>query len=70
MVLVATKMDLAEGQRQVTEDQGYAKMKEIGNKCIRFRETTTFGNDVSPVTELFTEVAEQILNSGAGSVVP
>ena len=61
VVLVATKMDLAADQRQVSEDKGYSKQREIGEKCILFRETTTYGSDVSSVTSLFTEVAEIIL---------
>ena len=48
-------------QRQVSEDLGYRKKGDIGDKCILFRETTTYGNDVSSVNLLFTEVAEMIV---------
>ena len=61
VALVATKSDLAQDQRQVSEDLGYRKKGDIGDKCILFRETTTYGNDVSSVNLLFTEVAEMIV---------
>ena len=61
VALVATKMDLAQDQRQVSEDMGYRKKQEIGEKCILFRETTTYGSEFSSVNQLFNEVAEIIV---------
>ena len=57
VVLVGTKLDLAPEQRQVNEDQGYDMKQQIGPKCVLFRETTTFGMDVSSVELLFKDVA-------------
>ena len=53
VALIATKSDLAPEQRQVTEDQGYLKKDDIGERCFIFRETTTFTDDMQPIQDLF-----------------
>ena len=53
VALIATKSDLAPEQRSVTEDQGYLKKEEIGERCFIFRETTTFTDDMQPIQNLF-----------------
>ena len=45
----------------MSEDYGYRKQGEIGERCLLFRETTTFGDDVSSVKLLFTELIQSVM---------
>jgi len=37
----------------VSENDGYMKKEEIGERCFIFREMTTFTDDIQPVQDLF-----------------
>ena len=45
IVLLALKSDLAEEQREISENEGINKQKELGKNCFLFREISTFTND-------------------------
>ena len=63
VALIATKLDLAPDQRAVSEDEGYIKKEEIGDRCFIFRETTTFTDDTRPIQDLFiNEIVSHVLN--------
>ena len=37
----------------MSENDGYMKKDEIGERCFIFRETTTFTDDIQPIQDLF-----------------
>ena len=65
IALLATKGDL-EHDRQVNLQSGYVLREDIGeSRCLLFRETTTYGNDVKPIQDLFETLILDILHRKA-----
>ena len=61
LAILGTKSDL-DHDRKVRENEGYNLLRQIGDdRVLLFRETTTYGENVTPIQDLFQTIARDVL---------